>query len=69
MDNFEWNFYAVNKNNMLIMGFEDEHDARDYCKNYNFRMFTRNGLRNKKINPRNLDRWVYEDETPEYEAV
>lgn len=68
MNNFEWDFYAVNKENKLILGFTDEKDSKEYCKKHNFKMFTRNGLKNKKINPKNIDNWVYETETPEYKC-
>ena len=70
MSNFcEWDFYAVNHKNKLILGFDDDAEMKSYCKKYGFKMFTRNGLKNKRINPNDLENWVYENETPEYDAV
>ena len=66
MKDYEWNFYALRNDNLLVIGFEDERDARDYCKRYNFKCFTRNGLKNKRIDPKNIDFWVYDNEVPEY---
>lgn len=62
----EWKFYAINQENKLVLGFSDEDDAKQYCKKYKFRTFTRNGLKNKKINPNDLNNWVYDNETPEF---
>ena len=66
MDKSEWNFYAVTNNNMLVLGFEDGTDAKSYCQKHKFKLFTRNGLKNKKINPHTLENWVYDNEVPEY---
>ena len=65
MNNYEWNFYAVRNDNLLVIGFEDGADAKSYCKKHQFRLFTRNGLRNKKINPNNIKNWTFDNEVPE----
>ena len=65
-NNYEWNFYAVRNDNLLVIGFEDGGDAKSYCKKHQFRLFTRNGLRNKKINPNNIKNWTFDNEVPEF---
>lgn len=66
MDNCEWKFYAVRNDNLLVLGFSDENDAKGYCKRNKFKLFTRNGLKNKKINPHTLANWTSDNEVPEY---
>ena len=66
INNYEWSFYALNQKNKLVLGFTDNNDAKEYCRKYNFKLFTRNGLKNKKINPAIIDNWVCDNEAPEY---
>ena len=66
MNNCEWKYYAVTHYNKLVLGFEDNQDVKDYCKKHHFKVFTRNGLKNKKINPNNLNSWVDDNKVPEY---
>ena len=66
LKNAEWNFYALRNDNLLVIGFTDAEDAKQYCKKHKFRMFTRNGLKNKMINPHNLNNWIFDNEVPEY---
>ena len=70
MNEFEnctrWSFYAITNDNKLVLGFSDEDDAKDYCRKYKFKMFTRNGLKNKKINPDIIDNWIDDEVVPEY---
>ena len=66
MKDYEWNFYAVRNDNLLVLGFEDGEDAKDYCKRHKFKLFTRNGLKNKKINPAKIESWTCDKEVPEY---
>ena len=66
MNDFEWLFYAVTNNNRLVLGFIDENDCRDYCRKYHFKQFTRNGLKNKKINPNNINNLIDDNVVPEW---
>lgn len=58
VEDTEFAFYAVNDKNKLVYGFDDESEVIKYCKDNNFKKFTRNGLKNKKINPANLENWT-----------
>ena len=61
---YEFAFYAVNDENKLVYGFDDDEEVKQFCKKHHFKKFTRNGLKNKKINPKNIDNWVFEEEVP-----
>ena len=65
MSDWKWKFYALTKGNKLVMGFNFKEDAWKYCSKYNFKIFTANGLKNKKIKPDMIENWVYDDEVPE----
>ena len=58
VESVEFAFYAVNDENKLVYGFDDESEIKKYCKDNHFKKFTRNGLKNKKINPANLENWT-----------
>lgn len=66
MNDCEYLFYAVTKTNKLVMGFDDQNECNKYCNDNQFKRFTRNGLKNKKINPHKLENWVYDNEVPEF---
>jgi hypothetical protein len=66
MENWNYNFYAVTNNNQLVYGFDDENEVKSYCKKHKLKVFTKNGLKNKKIKANNIDCWVFDNEVPEF---
>lgn len=66
MENWDYKFYAVTNHNELVYGFDDESEAKLYCKKHKLKVFTKNGLKNKKIKANNLDFWVCDEKVPEF---
>lgn len=54
----DYKYYAVDNSNKLVFGFDDEWEVQQYCKEHKLKKFTRNGLKNKKINPNDNDNWT-----------
>lgn len=54
---FEYKFYAVNKEKKLVYGFDDENEVREYCKINGYVMNKRNTLSRNKIDPNDYNNW------------
>lgn len=63
VNDYEWNFYAVNSHNKLVYGFRDEAEAKHYAGVNRYKMFSRGSIRNKKIDPAIATNWT--DKYPE----
>lgn len=57
-EDYNFNFYTVTEDNKLVVGFDDREEAEAYAKRNRYKVFTRNGLKNKKIDPSNIDNWT-----------
>lgn len=63
---FEYKFYAVNKEKKLVYGFDDENEVREYCKKNGYIMNKRNTLSRNKIDPNDYDNWSDEWVEPDF---
>lgn len=66
IEDWQWDYYAVTMDNRLVMGFNDEKEVKKYCKKNHFKVFTKNGLKNKKIKANDINFWVYDNEVPAF---
>lgn len=57
MDCFEYKFYAVDSEKKLVYGFDDETEAREYCKVNKYIFNKRNTLSRNKIDPKKYENW------------
>lgn len=62
VDGTKFNFYTV-LGDKLVVGFDDENEAKEYAKKNRFKVYARATLQKKKIDYNNLDNWT--DEYPE----
>lgn len=62
--NWDYCYYAVNKKNKLIYGFDDLDEAKLYSKKNNFRVIAKNTLKKMYIDPSDYKFWS--DEYPEF---
>ena len=54
---YEFKFYCMDDNGKLVYGFDDQEEAKIYSQLKNYRIYKRNGLRNKKIDPNLVENW------------
>jgi hypothetical protein len=58
MKKYEFNYYCVSNSGKLVYGFDDAEEVKQYSQLNGYRIFKRNGLKNKKIDPNLVENWT-----------
>ena len=52
-----YKYYVVNSDNRIVCGFPTEEKAVSYASRNRYRVFSSNNLRNRGIDPLNVESW------------
>ena len=52
-----YKYYVVNSDNRIVCGFPTEEKAVSYASRNRYRVFSSNNLRNRGIDPLNIESW------------
>ena len=60
----KFQYYAMNKDNLIVYGFDDVNEAKAYCSKNSFKLKSRLSLKRLKIDFNDINNWS--DNYPEY---
>lgn len=60
----KFQYYAMNKDNLIVYGFDDVNEAKTYCSKNTFKLKSRLSLKRLKIDFNDINNWS--DNYPEY---
>lgn len=59
MIKLKYKYYVLNSDNKIVCGFNNEKEAVELSKKYRYKVYSGNNLRNKEINPENMENWSF----------
>lgn len=54
---YDFDYYAVNQDNKLVYGFTDFVEAKFYCEDHQYKLMTKDQIKQQNIVNSNIDDW------------